>query len=249
LIVDPNAPSEETTSNVARVAEILSSEPPSAAQPPADPNAADVLVNLLAASGTGEPPSTEPGEDTQPGNEEQGSEQSSQPSQSAIEQEIKLLSSLVEHGKAIAKALPEKEQRLKELEAQLDAAKGAEASKGAEAKLAEQELLLSEIRLKIDALKKKLEDLQTTETKLVASIDKVKKAVDTNAEVTHELNQAAAKASVGDSTEGAGSTASTEAPAAGVQPATSFVDDSVNAASDQARALLKRSKTSSDGEV
>jgi hypothetical protein len=243
--VDPNAPSEETTNNVAHVAEILSSEPPSAAQPPADPNAADVLVNLLTASGDAgdeASPNETGAEDTAGETQGSESEPSPQENESAIEKEIKLLSSLVEHGKQIAKALPEKEQRLKELEAQLDAAKGAEASKGAEAKLAEQELLLSEIRLKIAALKKKLEDLQTTETKLVASIDKVKKAVDTNAEVTHELNQAAAKASVGDATEGAGSTASASTEPAGVQPVTSFVDDSVNAASEQARALLKAIK-------
>jgi hypothetical protein len=254
LIVDPNAPSEDQVTNVAAISKVLISEPPSASVETPDPSETDAIAGMLdaspAAADEGSTPAAPAGGDSSSEStdgsdstsEEGGSSDStSQENQSAIEKEIKLLTSLVEHGKAIAAALPEKEKRLNELAAQLNAAKAGELAKGAEAKLAEQELLLKEIQLKIQALKKKLEDLETTETKLTASIDKVRRAVNTNEEVTHELNQEAAKASVGvDASTGEAAAAEGAPAAVEAAPAAALIDASVDAASKEARAVLHK---------
>jgi uncharacterized protein YggU (UPF0235/DUF167 family) len=244
LIVDPNALTEDEAKNVATVAQVLANEPDSAKEspPPADE---DALAGMLdAGAGTGG--AAAPGADaaaggaTDAGASDTSSDAPADPAaeSSAIEKEIKLLSSLIEHGKAIAQALPEKEQRLKELAAKLSAAGAAQRAQGAEAQLAEQKLLLAQIQLKITALKKKLEDLETTETKLKASIDKVEGAVQANDQVTHELNQEAAVASVGgDASSGAAAAA---APAAAeAAPPAAFLDKSVEAVTRQARAALR----------
>jgi hypothetical protein len=234
LIVDPNQLSEADAANVASVAQVLANEPESAkASPPSADE--DALAGLLdagtggstdaptdgsnaAAGGTGSDSSTDSPDSSNPAAEA-----------SAIEKEIKLLTSLVEHGKAIAKALPEKEQRLKELAAQLAAANGKQQAAGAEAQLAEQKLLLAQIELKVSAMKKKLEDLETTHTKLQASISKVESAVNTNDAVNHQLNQEAAAASVG----GEASTGGAAAPAA-------FLDKAaIEAVTRQAKAALR----------
>jgi len=243
LIVDPNALTEDEAKNVASVAQVLANEPDSAKEspPPADE---DALAGLLdAAAGTGSSDAsaaTDSGSDTaagdssSDGSSDGGDQQNPAAEASAIEKEIKLLSSLVEHGKAIAKALPEKEQRLKELAAQLAAANGKQQAAGAEAQLAEQKLLLAQIQLKITAMKKKLEDLETTETKLKASIDKVENAVNTNDQVNHELNQEAAAASVGSTTGDSAAAAAQPAPAA------AFLDKAaVEAVTRQAKAALR----------
>jgi len=228
LIVDPNAPTEAESANLANIATIFASEPASASQAPPSAAEEDQLVGLLAATGgatTGGAAAAPAAGGTAAGGSDTSSQtDSSQESQSAIETEIKLLSSLVEHGKAIAAALPDKENRLKSLAAQLNAAKGAAASQGAQAKLAEQELLLAQIQLKITALQKKLEDLQTTETKLTASINQVKQATANTNAVAHVLNQEAAVASVGGGTTAAATTGSAS-PAAVQAAPTSFLDD------------------------
>jgi len=233
LIVDPNALTAAEAENVASVAQVLANEPEAAKvdPPAADEDAlAEGLIQTPGAT-TAEATAGETGTGSAEG-EEGGEEGSANPAEeaSAIEKEIKLLNSLVEHGKAIAKALPEKEARLKELSAKLAAANGQQQAAGAAAQLAEQKLLLAQIQLKITALKKKLEDLETTETKLKASIEKVESAVQTNDEVNHELNQEAAVASVGTETAAAGATEA--APAA-------FLSKSVEAITRQAKKLLK----------
>jgi hypothetical protein len=241
LIVDPNALTEEQQKNVADVAQVLANEPPSAKEsPPAADE--DALAGLLqagtgGAGGSDAAPSTDASTDpsTDNASEAPSSETASSAAEaSAIEKEIRLLNTLIEHGKAIAQALPEKEQRLKELSAKLDAANAGQRAAGAEAQLAEQKLLLATIQLKITALKKKLEDLETTETKLKASIDKVQNAVNSNAEVTHELNQAAAVASVGGEATG-------DAGAAATAGAAAFLDKSVEAVTRQAKKVLRDS--------
>jgi len=231
LIVDPNAPTEAESANLANIATIFASEPASASQAPPSAAEEDQLVGLLAATGGAATGGAAASTDTPAaggtaaGSSDSSSQtDSSQESQSAIETEIKLLSSLVEHGKAIAAALPDKENRLKSLAAQLNAAKGAAASQGAQAKLAEQELLLAQIQLKITALQTKLEDLQTTETKLTASINQVKQATANTNAVAHVLNQEAAVASVGGGTTAAATTGS-PSPAAVQAAPTSFLDD------------------------
>jgi len=238
LIVDPNAPSAAESADLANIAQVFANEPPSAEVSTPSPSQADALVNLLAAGstgGTGSDASAAGGggcaASTDTGSSETGS--SSQPSQDAIETEIKLLNSLVEHGKAIAAALPAKEQRLQELAAQLNAAKAGDMAKGAQSQLESQQLLLKEIQLKEVALTTKLNDLKTTEAKLSASVDKLQKAVNTNSQVTQALNTEAAVASVGDTSTGGAPATSGAAGAAAVQPA-SFLDD------DSIRALLRR---------
>jgi len=132
LIVDPNALSEADAANVESVAKVLASEPPSAkAEPPAADE--DALAdNMLDAGTAGASTETETPAAGEATSTDATSTDGSEPAKSsAIEQEIKLLSSLIDHGKAIAQALPEKEQRLKELSAQLAAAQGAEQAQGA----------------------------------------------------------------------------------------------------------------------
>jgi hypothetical protein len=249
LIVDPNALTEEQQQNVASVAQVLANEPPSASEaPPAADE--DALAGLLDAGGAGtgstdssNAPASASESDSGDSSSDEGGDSSSDPKaeSAAIEKEIKLLSSLIEHGKAIAAALPEKEQRLKELSAKLDAAGASQKAAGAKQQLAEQKLLLAQIELKIGALKQKLEDLETTQTKLQASIAKVESAVDSSAAVEHDLNQKAAVASVGDATGAAASTDAAGAPAAAA-PAASFLDQSIaNAAkvTKQAKAALR----------
>jgi len=237
LIVDPSAPSAAESADLANIAQVFANEPPSAEVSTPSPSEADALVNLLAAGstgGTGSDASAGGGggaASTDTGSSDTGS--SSQPSQDAIETEIKLLNSLVEHGKAIAAALPAKEQRLQELAAQLNAAKAGDMAKGAQSQLESQQLLLKEIQLKEVALNTKLNDLKTTEAKLSASVDKLQKAVNTNSQVTQALNTEAAVASVGDTSTGGAPATSGAAGAAAVQPA-SFLDD------DSIRALLRR---------
>jgi len=241
LIVDPNALSEADAQNVANIAQILADAPASADDPPPSANQDDLANMLDAGSGTGSTSTTSSSTDTSSTDSSSDSSDSSDSSSdsssssadqtSAIEKEIKLLTSLVDHGKAIAAALPDKEQRLKELAAQLAAANSKQKAQGAQAQLAEQKLLLAQIQLKIAALKQKLEDLETTQTKLQASIDKVSGAVDANDQVTHQLNQEAAQASVG------GTTSTGAAPAA----ASSFLDSqSVEAVTRQAKQVLGR---------
>jgi len=244
LIVDPNALSAAAAQNVANIAQILADAPASADDPPPAANQDDLANMLDAGSGTGSTSTTSSSTDTSSTDSSSDSSDSSDDSSSsdsssssadqtsAIEKEIKLLTSLVDHGKAIAAALPDKEQRLKELAAQLAAASSKQKAQGAQAQLAEQKLLLAQIQLKIAALKQKLEDLETTQTKLQASIDKVSGAVDANDQVTHQLNQEAAQASVGGTTSTGGA-----APAA----AASFLDSqSVEAVTRQAKQVLGR---------
>jgi len=235
LIVDPNALSEADAQNVANVAQVLADEPASAKQSPPPANE-DALAGLLDA-GTGGSQSDASGGGAAAGGTASSTDTSSSTDTtsstdaSAIEKEIRLLSSLVEHGKAIASALPAKEQRLKELAAELAAANGKTQAAGAEAQLAEQKLLLAEIELKITAMQKKLEDLQTTQTKLQASIFKVESAVSTNNAVNHQLNQEAAVASVGGATTGG---------ASGSAAPTAFLDQAaVDAVTRQAKAALR----------
>jgi len=233
LIVDPNQLSEADAANVASVAQVLANEPESAkASPPsADEDALAGLLDAGTGGSTDTPTDAAAGGTGSDSSSTDETPDSSNPAAeaSAIEKEIKLLTSLVEHGKAIAKALPEKEQRLKELAAQLAAANGKQQAAGAEAQLAEQKLLLAQIELKISAMKKKLEDLETTHTKLQASISKVESAVNTNDAVNHELNQEAAAASVGGET----STGDAAAPAA-------FLDKAaIEAVTRQAKAALR----------
>jgi len=247
LIVDRNALTEAEAKNVADVAQVLANEPEAAKESPPSPDE-DALAGLLQAGTGGAGGSDAAPSDTSTDTSSDSSEApassdtaSSAAEASAIEKEITLLNSLIEHGKAIAAALPEKEQRLKELSAKLDAANAGQRAAGAEAQLAEQKLLLAQIQLKITALKKKLEDLETTETKLQASIDKVQSAVNSNAEVTHTLNQAAAVASVGEATTGGADAAATTADAAA---AAAFLDKSVEAVTRQAKKVLRDSSPS-----
>jgi len=244
LIVDPNAPSDALTTEVSDIAKTLISEPPSAEVTPADPTQQDALASMLSATGStsssdasGGGGAAAAGGSSTETTSTTGSSSSSSTDTSAIEEEIKLLSSLVEHGKEIASALPSKEARLNALAAQLKAAQGQAQAQGAQSQLQEQQLLLSEIGLKIAALKQKLEDLQTTQTKLQASITKVQAEVDKNSVLTHNLNQAAAVASVGTPATGGATPAATTTATA----ASSLLDDeeSIKAVNNEARAELK----------
>jgi len=243
LIVDPNALTDQESANVASVAQLLANEPASAKEspPPADE---DALAGLLDA-GTGSSDSTSSTDTNAATNSVSSSDTSSDSTDSsssstntdAITKEIQLLTSLIDHGKAIAAALPAKEQRLNELSAQLDAAGASQKAAGAKQQLAEQKLLLAQIELKIDAMKQKLEDLDTTHTKLQASITKVEGAVSSSDAVVHDLNQKVAVASVG-----TGGVAAPAAAASAAAPAaTSFLDQSIRDAAKvtkQARAAL-----------
>jgi len=253
LIVDPNALTEAQQQNVASVAQVLANEPASAEEspPPADE---DALAGLLDAGTAGDAGSSDSSSNaasngvssSDSSSDPSSDSSSSQPDTGAIEKEIKLLSSLIDHGKAIAAALPEKEQRLKELSAQLDAAQAGQTAAGAKQQLAEQKLLLAQIELKIGALKQKLEDLDTTHTKLQASISKVESAVSTSDAVTHDLNQKAAAASVGDTAGAAPASNAAGAPAAAAPAATSFMEQSMADASrvtKEAEAALGRKFT------
>jgi len=255
LIVDPNAPTEAQQESLASIAKIFADEPASASVETPSASEEDSLVNLLSAgsaSGTGGGAAAGGGGSDSSNGDQSSTDSSSTDSSdstssdssqaadpSAIEKEIRLLNSLVEHGKAIAAALPAKEQRLQELAAELNSANGKQAAAGASAKLAEQQLLLKEIQLKVVALKQKLEDLETTQTKLQTSIDKVQQAVNTNEAVNHQLDQEVAKASVGgDTTTAAGGDTAGAAPAA-VAPAPALIDyHEADRVSQEARAVL-----------
>jgi len=94
-------------------------------------------------------------------------------------------------------------------------------------------------------LKKKLEDLETTETKLKASIDKVEGAVSTNEETNHELNQEAAAASVGggETSTGEAAAAAAAPAAAEAAPAAAFLDRSdANRAVREAKIVAQQAK-------
>jgi len=222
LIVDPNAPSDAQQAALTQTVQILADEPASATQDPV--SADDSIAGMLdAGSGSSDAAAGGGGASTTGG----GGSSDSQAQASAITKEIQLLTSLVEHGKAIAAALPDKEKRLNELSAQLNAVQGDAAAKSASDKVSEQELLLAQINLKIAAFKKKLEDLETTQTKLSASVAKLQAAASQTQEVQHQLNQEAAVASVG-------------GPAAsGAAGAASFVD-AANVVSREAEDVLNR---------
>jgi len=198
VIENPDQPSESDQQELTRIATIFASAPSSADNPPVNTDQEDDLANiLLGAGGTATQGATgAESNDASEANTNSAAGSTGTANQANIQKEIQLLTTLISHGQAIAQALPAKEQRLAELKAQLNAALGQQAQDGANAQLQEQEQLLTAIQAKITQLKQKLEDLETTETKLEASIAKVKQAVSNNEQVTHQLNQAAAKASV-----------------------------------------------------
>jgi len=254
LIVDPNAPTEAQQANLASIAQVFADEPAAASvDQTQSPSAEDAILGLLvggqtggaaaaggggaAAGGGGGSTDTSSSDTASTDNSGGGGSGSSSTDTSAITTEIKLLSNLIQHGKAIAAALPAKEQRLNALAAQLNAANGAQAAQGAQQKLQEQQLLLQEIQLKIAALKQKLEDLQTTETKLQTSINNVQAAVNTNTQVQHQLNQEAAVAEAGGAAASGGASGS-----AAVQAAPSLFEaaDKVTREVEQKLGILKR---------
>jgi len=253
LIVDPNAPSASEQSNIQSIVSILEAEP-SAAEDTSSTTTANgdaweyqvfgTALNSLESSGTGTAASSSDaakaggagGDGGGAGSSNSdtassGSTGSSSSDTTAIQKEIILLTSLINHGQEIAKQLPAKQQRLNQLKAELNAAMGNQASQDAQQQLGEQQALQTAIQAKITELQQKLQDLQTTDAKLQASIDKVKAAVATNSQVTQKLNQAAAVASVGGPDAASGTTSgsseaapTTATPAASASGTTSFLE-------------------------
>jgi len=248
LIVDPNAPTDAEAAELTRITTILASEPSSASVSPPDPNQDDLAVMLAGGESSSSQGASRSSSDSSEGgasstdtsssdssssdsssSDSSSSSSSSSKSQTAnLKKEMDLLQTLIDHGEAIADALPAKKQRLAALKAQLNAALGQAAVDGANQQLKAQQALLVQITAKIQELKAKLEDLETTQTRLQTSINNLQNSVSSNEQVAHQLNQEAAKASVESPSTGAGTGA---APGTGggaaspVAAASRFVED------------------------
>jgi len=92
-----------------------------------------------------------------------------------VKKELKNLNNLIKQAKAIVKVLPAKQQRVKELKAELLKLRGISAEEAARQKIKVQQAILDDIQSKESAMNKKVAALKQSEARLLASIERVKK--------------------------------------------------------------------------
>jgi len=92
-----------------------------------------------------------------------------------VKKELGNLNNLIKQAKAIVKVLPAKQQRVKELKSELLKLRGISAEEAARQKIKVQQAILDDIQSKESAMNKKVAALKQSESRLVASIERIKK--------------------------------------------------------------------------
>jgi uncharacterized coiled-coil protein SlyX len=181
IIIDNAFSNPDAIAEADNVAEILSKEPEAAAAvPDADGEGGDDNPDENAGEGeNGEAPAAgEEGAAAGEGEAAAGEEGGDDDDATAeIQEEIDMLTKLIEEGKKIQTALPEKEARLAELQKKLAEQKQAGDAAKAQEQMKDAQNLLDETNAKIAKLKKKLQELEESKAGLEKQIEAFKATI------------------------------------------------------------------------
>jgi len=190
IIVDPFAqePGSDAAQELNRITEVLTMEPPSAAEPkPVAADQVDILEVLDRAAAAAKKAAKKKAQKKQQKlQQKQAIKQAESGSPAlrdmkAVKAEIKTLKELIDKAQKIQSELPKKKARLEKLKKKLHKAAAKQAKKLAGKKAGAQTKIANDVAAKIHTLKAKLKKLEAAKQLLNKSIDGLKKVASGNA--------------------------------------------------------------------